>query len=75
MGLVVGDFILSINGSKVDGYRQVAVLFEETREDPKHRISMVVWNPHTRRQNTVRAVLEGLTPKKKPDGEEYPPEE
>lgn len=75
MGLVQGDFILKINGTKLAGYREVADLFEQTREDPKHRISMEIWNPHTRRTTTVNAVLENLIPKKKPPLEEYPPEE
>lgn len=58
MGLVVGDFITKINGTAVDSYRQVADLFEETRENPKHEIEMSVWNPHTRRTNTVSAILD-----------------
>lgn len=75
MGLVVGDFITKINGTAVNSYRQVAVLFEETRQNPKHKIELTVWNPNTRRTNTIKALLEGLTPKKKPDPEEYSPEE
>jgi membrane-associated protease RseP (regulator of RpoE activity) len=59
MGLIPGDFILTINGTPLNSYRQVAVLFEETREDPKHEISFEIWNPHTRRKNTVRAILKG----------------
>ncbi|MEK6247014.1 MAG: PDZ domain-containing protein [Planctomycetales bacterium] len=75
MGLVQGDFILKINDTQLAGYREVADLFEQTREDPKHRISMEIWNPHTRRTTTVNAILENLIPKKKPPLEEYPPEE
>lgn len=59
MGLIPGDFILKINGTAVDSYRQLAVLFEETRENPKHEITFEIWNPHTRRKNTVRAILQG----------------
>jgi hypothetical protein len=75
MGLVVGDFITKINGTAATNYRQVAVLFEETRDNPKHEIELTVWNPNTRRTNTIKAILEGLVPKKKPDPEEYSPEE
>ncbi len=57
MGLIPGDFILKINGVPLNSYRQVAVVFEETRENPKHEISFEIWNPHTRRKNTVRAIL------------------
>jgi len=57
MGLVVGDFITTINGTAVDSYRQVAVFFEETRDDPEYKIEMTVWNPHTRRTSTIRAIL------------------
>ncbi|MDH3717063.1 MAG: hypothetical protein OES79_02970 [Planctomycetota bacterium] len=38
-------------------------------------IELTVWNPNTRRTNTIKAILEGLVPKKKPDPEEYSPEE
>jgi membrane-associated protease RseP (regulator of RpoE activity) len=58
MGLVQGDFILSINGTPVDSYRQVAGLFEETKDDPKHKLAMEVWNPHTNRKNTINAVVD-----------------
>jgi hypothetical protein len=50
-------------------------LFEETREDPKNEIEMTVWNPNTRRTNTIKAILQGLTPKQQPNLQEYPPEE
>ena len=40
---------LKINGTAVDKYKQIAVIVEETREDPKHEIEMTFWNPHTRR--------------------------
>ena len=75
MGLLVGDIITEINGTAVNGYRQVADLFEETREDPKNEIEMTVWNPNTRRTNTIKAILQGLTPKQQPNLQEYPPEE
>ena len=59
MGLIPGDFILKINGTPATGYRQVAALFEQTAEDPKHQIALEIWNPHTRRTNNVSAVLQG----------------
>ena len=59
MGLIPGDFILKINGTPATGYRQVAALFEETAEDPKHQIALEIWNPHTRRTHNVSAVLQG----------------
>jgi len=64
MGLIPGDFILKINGAPLNSYRQVAVVFEETRENPKHEISFEIWNPHTRRKNTVRAILKDDKEKK-----------
>ncbi len=57
MGLVPGDFILSINNVKVDGYKQAGVLFEETAKNKKEPLVLQVWNPHTRRTSNLRATL------------------
>lgn len=58
LGLVPGDFILEINGVKVNNYKQVADLFEQTQQNPGADLSLDVWNPHTRRSQILTTKLE-----------------
>lgn len=58
IGLVPGDFILKINGTPVDSYKQVTILFDQTLEGAKPEVELTVWNPHTRRTSTLTAILE-----------------
>jgi membrane-associated protease RseP (regulator of RpoE activity) len=58
LGLVPGDFILKINGVKVDNYKQVTLLFDQTEDNPKATLTLDVWNPHTRRTQTLTAKIE-----------------
>lgn len=58
MGLVPGDFILKINGTAVNNYKQVAILFEQTLKGAKPKIDLTVWNPNTRRKSSLKAVIE-----------------
>ena len=58
IGLVPGDFILKINGTPVDNYKQVTILFEETLEGAKPEIELTVWNPYTRRTSILTAIIE-----------------
>ncbi|MEQ8790440.1 MAG: PDZ domain-containing protein [Pirellulaceae bacterium] len=57
MGLVQGDFILAINGRKVNDYKQVTILFDESVDKPKAALSLRVWNPATGRIATLKADL------------------
>jgi membrane-associated protease RseP (regulator of RpoE activity) len=58
MGLVQGDFILAINGQKVDNYKQVTILFDQTVDKPEAPLSLQIWNPTTGRTITLRAELD-----------------
>ena len=58
MGLVQGDFILKINGVTVNSYRQVAVLLNEIEANDQELLVFDVWNPHTRRTQTLTAKIE-----------------
>jgi hypothetical protein len=58
MGLVPGDFILKINGTAVDSYKQVTILFDETLQGTKPEIELTVWNPYTRRTSDLKAIIE-----------------
>lgn len=58
MGLVPGDFILKINGTPVDSYKQVAILFEQSRKSAKPEINFTVWNPATRRTTELKTTLQ-----------------
>lgn len=53
LGLVPGDFITKIDGVAVDGYKQAAELFDETAANPKEPLELEVWNPNTRRTQTL----------------------
>lgn len=53
LGLVPGDFITKINGVTVDTYKQVTLLFDQTEQNPKAPLTLEVWNPHTRRTQTL----------------------
>jgi membrane-associated protease RseP (regulator of RpoE activity) len=58
MGLVPGDFILKIDGTPVDSYKQLTILFDRTLESTKPEIEFTVWNPHTRRTITLKAIID-----------------
>jgi membrane-associated protease RseP (regulator of RpoE activity) len=58
MGLVPGDFILKINGTPVDSYKQVTILFEQTLEGTKPEIDFTVWNPYSRRTSEIKAIID-----------------
>lgn len=58
MGLVPGDFILKINGTPVDSYKQVAILLEQTLHSSKPEVDFTVWNPATRRTSELKAIIE-----------------
>jgi membrane-associated protease RseP (regulator of RpoE activity) len=58
IGLVPGDFILKINGTPVDSYKQVTILFDQTLEGSKPEVELTVWNPNTRRTSTLTAIIE-----------------
>ena len=58
MGLVPGDFILKINGTSVDSYKQIALLFEQIEQGHNPQVDLTVWNPVTRRTNELKAVLD-----------------
>jgi membrane-associated protease RseP (regulator of RpoE activity) len=53
LGLVPGDFIVKINGVAADSYAQVATLFDDTEANPKNPLELEVWNPYTRRTQTL----------------------
>jgi len=58
IGLVPGDFILKIDGTAVDSYKQVANLFEQSEQGSKPEIDLTVWNPTTRRTSVLKAILD-----------------
>jgi hypothetical protein len=58
IGLVPGDFILKIDGTAVNSYKQVAILFEQAEQGSKPEIDLTVWNPATRRTSVLKAILE-----------------
>ena len=58
IGLVPGDFILKIDGTAVDSYKQVAILFEQSEQGSKPEIDLTVWNPTTRRTSSLKAILD-----------------
>jgi membrane-associated protease RseP (regulator of RpoE activity) len=57
IGLVPGDFILKIDGTPVDGYKQAAILFDQSVQGSKPEIALTVWNPTTRRTTVLKAIL------------------
>jgi len=58
IGLVPGDFILKINGTSVDSYKQATILFDETLQGAKPEIELTVWNPYSRRTSVLTAIIE-----------------
>ena len=58
IGLVPGDFILKFDGTAVNSYKQVAILFEQSEQGSKPEIALTVWNPATRRTTVLKAILE-----------------
>lgn len=58
MGLVPGDFILKIDGTAVDSYKQVALLFDQAESGNKPEITLTVWNPNTRRTSELKAIID-----------------
>lgn len=60
LGLVVGDVIINVNGQVVDDLsnRQLEILFLGLTTEEKQAVNMQVWNSHTRRLSTLKAVFE-----------------
>lgn len=58
-GLVPGDMIISIDGQNISdsSYRVLEAIFAEITTKPEAKVSMTVWNMHTRRTNTLKAEL------------------
>lgn len=58
MGLVPGDFILKIDGTAVDNYKQAAILFEQSEQGANPTVELTVWNPHTRRTIVLKTIVD-----------------
>ena len=58
-GLVPGDMIVSIDGQDISdsSYRVLEAIFASITIKPKAKMSMTVWNTHTRRTHTLKAQL------------------
>lgn len=60
LGLVPGDFILQIGDAEVAdlSVRKLDALFVSLTTKPKVKVTMVVWNSHTKRESTLNVTLE-----------------
>jgi hypothetical protein len=60
LGLIVGDVIISVNDQVVNDLssRQLEILFLGLTTQEKQAVNMDVWNSHTRRMSTLKAVFE-----------------
>ncbi len=71
IGLIAGDIILEINDQDINDMttRQLQVLFLSLTTELKEAVTMQVWNSHTRRTSTLKAVFEDKAVEGFDDGE------